>query len=181
MSFTPRDIRDVINQQVVYHRYSRNVFREIQRWDAGSVVRRERGAPVALVVCIVCKRAFINGQEKGDICPDCTTKLQEIYPVVRNFLRDHEKESYTVYDISRIFGIPPRNIEALVSAGMIDAVYLQRTLPEKSRKGPKIMPLDPESAKEILKGDKSSMHTYAKKKRGEEEAGNKRNGDKKQQ
>ncbi|MDR1875433.1 MAG: hypothetical protein LBQ90_10545 [Synergistaceae bacterium] len=129
---------------------------------------------MALVICTMCRRAFFNDSRGGKICPDCATKLQELYPVVRNFLRDHEKESYTIYDVSRILGIPPRHVEALVSFGMINTSDAERTRPERERRTPKIAPLDPEAAKDILKGEKSSMHTYTKKIRDGESPGNKK-------
>ncbi|MDR3264669.1 MAG: hypothetical protein LBT15_01530 [Synergistaceae bacterium] len=120
----------------------------------------------------MCRRAFINGPQGEDICSDCTVKLQDLYPVVRSFLRDHEKTSYTVYDISRILGISPRQVEALVSLGMIDTDRSGRALREEPRKAPKITPLDPETSAEILKKKGgSSMHTYTKKIEDEEKIG----------
>ncbi|MDR3232036.1 MAG: hypothetical protein LBT65_11400, partial [Synergistaceae bacterium] len=106
---------------------------------------------MALVVCTMCGRAFINGPQGENICSACTMKLQDLYPVVRNFLRDHEKASYTVYDISRILGIPPRHVEALVSMRMIDTDRPERALREDSRRTPKITPLDPQTTEELLK------------------------------
>jgi hypothetical protein len=112
----------------------------------------------------MCKRAFINGPQGEEICPDCTTKLQSLYPVVRNFLRDHEKEAFTAHDVSRILGIPVQKVEALVSAGMIDTIHLQSGERDSSasKRTSKLAPLAPGEAETVLRRNESSMHTYTK-------------------
>lgn len=132
---------------------------------------------MALVVCKVCKRAFINGPEGEDACPECTSELQKIYPVVRNFLRDNEKSSFTAYEVSKILGIDIKSIEGLVSLGLID--NSNGTRPQETAKKPlKISPLTSQQTEEVLKkdGGTNSMHKY-RKKSGEKES--KRKGEKK--
>lgn len=74
---------------------------------------------MALVTCRMCKRVFINSPEEETTCAECMAKLQELYPIVRNFLRDNEKTSFTAYDISKMLNIDIRNIEGLVALGLI--------------------------------------------------------------
>jgi hypothetical protein len=66
----------------------------------------------------MCKRAFINARDE-EVCPDCAAKLYELYPTVRSFLRNHEKESYTVYEVSRLLGLDLRDVEGLVVLDLI--------------------------------------------------------------
>jgi hypothetical protein len=73
---------------------------------------------MSLVVCRMCKRAFINARDE-EICPDCAAKLYELYPTVRSFLRNHENESYTVYEVSRLLGLDLRDVEGLVVLDLI--------------------------------------------------------------
>jgi hypothetical protein len=46
--------------------------------------------------------------------------MKKVYSTVRNFLRDHDEEDYTVYDVSRILGIELKKVERLVSMGLIE-------------------------------------------------------------
>jgi hypothetical protein len=80
---------------------------------------------VGLVVCETCKRAFINGQDEK-LCPECTARLNELYPLVRNFLRNHEKNLYTAQEVSKILGIDMRDVEGLVTLGLIDSGSSQK-------------------------------------------------------
>jgi hypothetical protein len=47
--------------------------------------------------------------------------LNELYPLVRNFLRNHEKNLYTAQEVSKILGIDMRDVEGLVTLGLIDS------------------------------------------------------------
>jgi hypothetical protein len=74
---------------------------------------------MALVVCKYCKRAFINSLQGEEFCPSCTAKLKELYPSVRNFLRDNERRVYTPRELSEVLGVPLKDVEALVSMGLV--------------------------------------------------------------
>jgi hypothetical protein len=74
---------------------------------------------VALIVCKVCKKAFISGSPDEQTCPACAAKVKEVYSLVHNFLRDNEKKVYTVHEVSRILGIEADSVKSLVALGMI--------------------------------------------------------------
>ena len=118
---------------------------------------------MALVICTLCKRAFMNSPHSENVCPECREKMKKIYSTVRNFLRDHEKEVFTIYDVSRILGIELKSVEGLVTMGLIDTSKVGKHVLEKKRNA-KVRPLDAELAREILNSRKSSMHAYDKKK-----------------
>jgi hypothetical protein len=82
-------------------------------------------------VCKTCKRAFVNAQDE-ELCPECTARLKEIYPVVRNFLRNHEKELYTAQDVSKILTIDLKDVEGLVTLGLIDSESSQKQTPGRT-------------------------------------------------
>jgi hypothetical protein len=83
-----------------------------------SVELSKEGVHVALVVCRMCRRAFTNAQGE-EVCPDCTARLNTLYPTVRNFLRNHENESYTLYEVSRLLGLDIKDVEGLVFLDLI--------------------------------------------------------------
>jgi hypothetical protein len=104
----------------------------------------------------------MNGPHSENVCPDCREKMKKVYSTVRNFLRDHEKEVYTVYDVSRILGIELKSVEGLVTMGLIETSKVGKHVLEK-KKNAKVRPLDADLAREILNSRKSSMHAYDKK------------------
>ena len=75
---------------------------------------------MALVECGVCKRFFINTAEGETTCPECMAKLYELYPVVRNYLRDNEKTIFTIYELSKALNIEVKYIEGLIALGLIE-------------------------------------------------------------
>jgi hypothetical protein len=107
----------------------------------------------------------MNGPHSENVCPECREKMKKVYSTVRNFLRDHEKEVYTVYDVSRILGIELKSVEGLVAMGLIETSKVGKHVFEKKRDA-KVRPLDAELAREILNSRKSSMHAYEKKQDG---------------
>ncbi|MDR1649110.1 MAG: hypothetical protein LBR71_02520 [Synergistaceae bacterium] len=96
--------------------------------------------------------------------------MKNVYSTVRNFLRDHDRELYTVYDVSRILGIELKSVEGLVSMGLIETSKVGKHVIEKKQNA-KVRPLDAELAREILNSRKSSMHAYEKKQDGPEKKG----------
>ena len=76
---------------------------------------------MALVVCELCKKAFINWPNFEKACPACRDTLRDVGSIVRNFLRDNERELFTVYDINRILGVDLKILDALVATGMIES------------------------------------------------------------
>jgi hypothetical protein len=74
---------------------------------------------VALVVCKVCKKAFISASPNEGACPACSAKMKEVYSLVHNFLRDNERKAFSVREVSRILGIDADSIKSLAALGMI--------------------------------------------------------------
>jgi len=74
---------------------------------------------LALIVCKSCKKAFISGPKEEEVCTDCVARLNELYPLVRNFLRNHY-EVFTVKSLSKTMGLAPEEVESLVSMGLLE-------------------------------------------------------------
>ena len=74
---------------------------------------------MALLMCKLCKKAFISDLQEDEICLDCDVRLRRIYPIVRSFLRDNEREAYTAKDVSKIMDIAQQDVEALISMGLL--------------------------------------------------------------
>jgi hypothetical protein len=117
---------------------------------------------MALVVCELCKRAFINGPNFEKACPACRDTLRDVGSVVRNFLRDNERELFTVYDINRILGIDMKILDALVATGIVESSRQGYIKPYERNRS--LGAMDPALAREVLRGDSSSMHAYERKK-----------------
>ena len=77
---------------------------------------------MALVTCKLCRRLF-NGD--GKICPDCRQRLDELYPKVRDYLRDNPKLEFNVETVADSLEVDIRDVQELVSQG-----YLDRDLPD---------------------------------------------------
>ena len=75
---------------------------------------------MALVVCKSCKKAFLSGLHEEDFCQDCVTRLRELYPSVRNFLRNHYEEVYTAQGLSKVMGIALEDVNSLISMGFLE-------------------------------------------------------------
>ena len=112
---------------------------------------------MGLVVCKTCKRAFISAQDE-ELCHECTARLNELYPVVRNFLRNHEKNLYTARDVSKILGVDLRDVEGLVTLGLIDSGSSRKQAASRKTSKPSSESSDPEDAKKGLNKKKNSVY-----------------------
>jgi hypothetical protein len=74
---------------------------------------------------------------------------------VRNFLRNHENESYTAYEVSRLIGVDVKDVEGLVSMDLIRSgtpAYAHDTeMNSKKRETEKEIKKEKEMEKEIEK------------------------------
>ena len=77
---------------------------------------------MALVTCKLCRKLY-NGQ--GKICPECKQRLDELYPDVRDYLRDNPKLEFNVETVAEALDVDIRYVQELVALG-----YLDRDLPE---------------------------------------------------
>ena len=76
---------------------------------------------MALIVCKLCKKAFLSGPQEEEICPACDVRLRELYPSVRSFLRNNDRKVYTIQDVSRIMSIAFEDVAALISMGLVES------------------------------------------------------------
>ena len=75
-----------------------------------------------IVICKLCRKLY-NGQ--GKICPECRQRLDELYPDVRDYLRDNSKLAFNVETVAEALDVDIRYVQELVAQG-----YLDRDLPE---------------------------------------------------
>jgi hypothetical protein len=73
---------------------------------------------VNLVTCKLCGRLF--SATRGKICVTCLDEIDDLYPKVREFLRDHSKEKYNVEQIANGMDLDIRYVQALVELGYLD-------------------------------------------------------------
>jgi len=73
---------------------------------------------VNLVTCKLCGRLF--SATRGKICVTCLDEIDDLYPKVREFLRDHSKESFNVEQIADGMDLDIRYVQALVELGYLD-------------------------------------------------------------
>ncbi len=71
-----------------------------------------------LVTCKLCGRLF--SATRGKICVTCLDELDDLYPKVREFLRDHSKETFNLEQIADGMDLDIRYVQALVDLGYLD-------------------------------------------------------------
>jgi len=74
---------------------------------------------LALLVCKSCTKAFLSGPQEEFFCLDCAARLRELYPLVRNFLRNHYEETYTAQSLSKTMGIALKDVNSLILMGLL--------------------------------------------------------------
>lgn len=85
---------------------------------------------MALITCKLCRKLF-NASDKK-ICVDCLNRLDELYPQVRDYIRDHPKEEFDVETVAEALDQDIRYVQELVNLG-----YLDRDVPDGEIKPPK--------------------------------------------
>jgi hypothetical protein len=74
---------------------------------------------MALLTCKLCGKLLTSSS--GDrICPACLARLDQIYPDVREFLRDHSKSEFNVEEVAEGLDLDIRDVQALVDKGYLD-------------------------------------------------------------
>ena len=79
---------------------------------------------MALITCKLCGKLLTSSGDK--VCPACIARLDQLYPDVREFLRDHPKIEFNVEDVAEGMNVDIRDIQALVDRG-----YLERDTDKK--------------------------------------------------
>lgn len=71
-----------------------------------------------LLSCRLCAKIFTSAG--GRTCPACLKRLDELYPKVREFLRDHPKLGFNAEALAEELEIDLRDLQALVDMGYLD-------------------------------------------------------------
>jgi hypothetical protein len=78
----------------------------------------EGGIFMALLTCKLCGKIFTS--TGGRTCAACVSRIDELYPVVREFLRDHPKVEFNVEEVADAMDVDIRFVQALVDMGYLD-------------------------------------------------------------
>jgi hypothetical protein len=81
---------------------------------------------MALLTCRLCGKLFTSAGDKT--CPACIAHLDQLYPEVREFLRDRAKTDFNVEEVATEMNVDIRYIQALVDKGYLDRDADRRTL-----------------------------------------------------
>lgn len=71
-----------------------------------------------LLSCRLCGKIFTSAG--GRTCPACLNRLDELYPRVREYLRDNPKAAFNVETLAEKMNADVRDIQALVDTGYVD-------------------------------------------------------------
>lgn len=85
---------------------------------------------MAILTCKLCRKLF-NGTDKK-ICVDCLNRLDDLYPKVRDYIRDHPKEEFNVETVADALDQDIRYVQELVNLG-----YLDRDVPDGGLRAPR--------------------------------------------
>ncbi len=85
-----------------------------------------------LLSCKLCGKIFTSAG--GRTCPACLQRLDELYPRVRDFLRDNPKLQFNVETLSAELEVEIRDIQALVDMGYLDRDLARSTNSQEASK-----------------------------------------------
>jgi hypothetical protein len=101
------------------------------------LVKTKEAFFMALLTCKLCGKLLTSSG--GDrICPACITRLDELYPDVREFLRDHPKMEFNVEDVAEGLEVDIRYVQALVDRGYLDRDTDKNTLDREDQNRQKL-------------------------------------------
>lgn len=83
-----------------------------------------------LLTCRLCGKIFNSAG--GRTCTACLTRLDELYPKVRAFLRDNPKVGLNVETLAERLEVDIRDVQALVDMGYLDRDVEKTQSPEES-------------------------------------------------
>lgn len=80
------------------------------------------GNMMALVIkkCNICNQAVVCEEHKKPICEDCSGRLFDLYSEMRNYMRDHADQRFTVADLAKIFSVDEKQVRYLLETGYFD-------------------------------------------------------------
>jgi hypothetical protein len=73
---------------------------------------------LALKPCKICGRLYDSA--RGKYCPQCLQEIDELYPKVREYIRDQKGAEYSVDSLSEEMEIDILRVQALVDLGYLD-------------------------------------------------------------
>lgn len=73
---------------------------------------------MALITCKLCGKIFTAVGART--CPDCLKRLDDLYPTVREYLRNNPKSSLNVESLATEIDVDVRDVQALVDMGYLD-------------------------------------------------------------
>ena len=73
---------------------------------------------MALKPCKICGRLYDSA--RGKYCPQCLQEIDELYPKVREYIRDQKGAEYSVDSLSEEMEIDILRVQALVDLGYLD-------------------------------------------------------------
>ncbi len=73
---------------------------------------------MSLKPCKICGRLYDS--VRGKFCAQCLQEIDEFYPKVREFIRDHRNTRFSVDSLSEEMGVDIIRIQALVDLGYLD-------------------------------------------------------------
>ena len=71
-----------------------------------------------LLSCKLCEKIFTS--PGGRTCPACHARLEELYPRVREYLRDNAKIGFDMETLAGALDVDIRDIQGLVDLGYLD-------------------------------------------------------------
>ena len=71
-----------------------------------------------LFPCRLCGKIFTSSG--GRTCPTCLSRLDDLYPRVREYLRDNPKDVFNVEMVADALNVDIRDIQSLVDLGYLD-------------------------------------------------------------
>ena len=71
-----------------------------------------------LITCRLCGKLFTSSG--GRTCPACHTRLDELYPRVREYLRDNPKIAFNVETVAEELEVNILDVQGLVDLGYLD-------------------------------------------------------------
>ena len=71
-----------------------------------------------LLTCRLCGKIFSS--PGGRTCSACVTRLDKLYPLVREYLRDNPKIAFNVETVAEAMDVPVRDVQGLVDLGYLD-------------------------------------------------------------
>ena len=85
-----------------------------------------------LLTCRLCGKIF--NSSGGRTCQACHSRLDDLYPLVRQYLRDNAKTVFNVETVAEGMEVDIRDIQGLVDLGYLDRDIAGQGSPEETKR-----------------------------------------------